>query len=139
MNVPLYIVRFLHRIRYQMIFGSLIVTALVAYFSQFIQKKYTVNTSIYTGIASTSGLEEDNRLNFFELNSTFDNLINLTKAKGTLEKVSIHLFAINMINGDSEKDNLYITAKNYKALTKIVPAEVIKLIDKKSLTKTVEI
>ena len=138
MNVPLYIVRFLHRIRYQMIFGSLIVTALVAYFSQFIQKKYTVNTSIYTGIASTSGLEEDNRLNFFELNSTFDNLINLTKAKGTLEKVSIHLFAINMINGDSEKDNLYITAKNYKALTKIVPAEVIKLIDKKSLTKTVE-
>ena len=99
MNVPLYIVRFLHRIRYQMIFGSLIVTALVAYFSQFIQKKYTVNTSIYTGIASTSGLEEDNRLNFFELNSTFDNLINLTKAKGTLEKVSIHLFAINMING----------------------------------------
>ena len=55
MNVPLYIVRFLHRIRYQIIFGSLIVTALVAYFSQFIQKKYTVNTSIYTGIASTSG------------------------------------------------------------------------------------
>ena len=39
MNVPLYIVRFLHRIRYQMIFGSLIVTALVAYFSQFIFEK----------------------------------------------------------------------------------------------------
>lgn len=138
MNVPLYIVRFLHRIRYQIIFGSLIVTALVAYFSQFIQKKYTVNTSIYTGIASTSGLEEDNKLNFFELNSTFDNLINLTKAKGTLEKVSIRLFAMNMINGDPDKDNLYITAKNYKALIGIVPEEIVKLIDKKSLDKTVE-
>lgn len=138
MNVPLYIVRFLHRIRYQIIFGSLIVTALVAYFSQFIQKKYTVNTSIYTGIASTSGLEDDNKLSFFELNSTFDNLINLTKAKGTLQKVSIRLFAINMINGDPEKDNLYITAKNYNALTKIVPEEVTKLIDKKSLDKTID-
>lgn len=138
MNLPLYIVRFLHRIRYQMIFGSLIVTALVFYFSQFIQKKYTVTTSIYTGIASTSGLEEDNKLSFFELNSTFDNLINLTKAKGTLEKVSIRLFALNMINGDLEKDNLYITAKNYKELLKIVPEEVLKLIDKSSLNNTVE-
>lgn len=138
MNVPLYIVRFLHRIRYQIIFGSLIVTALVAYFSQFIQKKYTVNTSIYTGIASTSGLEDDNKLSYFELNSTFDNLINLTKAKGTLEKVSIRLFAINMIKGDPEKDNLYITAKNFKALEKIVPNEIVKLIDKNSLDKTIE-
>ncbi len=138
MNVPLYIVRFLHRIRYQIIFGSLIVTALVAYFSQFIQKKYTVNTSIYTGIASTSGLEDDNKLSFFELNSTFDNLINLTKAKGTLEKVSTRLFAINMIKGDPEKDNLYITAKNFKALEKIVPNEIVKLIDKESLDKTIE-
>lgn len=138
MNLPLYIVRFLHRIRYQMVFGSLIVTALVFYFSQFIQKKYTVTTSIYTGIASTSGLEEDNKLSFFELNSTFDNLINLTKAKGTLEKVSIRLFALNMINGDLEKDNLYITARNYKELLKIVPEEVLKLIDKSSLNNTVE-
>lgn len=138
MNLPLYIVRFLHRIRYQMLFGSLIVTALVFYFSQFIQKKYTVTTSIYTGIASTSGLEEDNKLSFFELNSTFDNLINLTKAKGTLEKVSIRLFALNMINGDPEKDNLYITARNYKELLKIVPEEVLKLIDKSSLNNTVE-
>lgn len=138
MNLPLYIVRFLHRIRYQMLFGSLIVTALVFYFSQFIQKKYTVTTSIYTGIASSSGLEEDNKLSFFELNSTFDNLINLTKAKGTLEKVSIRLFALNMINGDPEKDNLFITANNYKELQKIVPEEVHKLIDKSSLNKTVE-
>lgn len=138
MNIPLYIVRFLHRIRYQMIFGCLIVTALVAYFSQFIQKKYTVTTSIYTGIASTSGLEEDNKLSFFELNSTFDNLINLTKAKGTLEKVSIRLFALNMINGDLEKDNLYITAKKYKELRNIVPKEVLSLIDKTSLNKTIE-
>lgn len=138
MNLPIYIARFLHRIRYQMLFGSLIVTALVFYFSQFIQKKYTVTTSIYTGIASTSGLEEDNKLSFFELNSTFDNLINLTKAKGTLEKVSIRLFALNMINGDPEKDNLYITARNYKELLKIVPEEVLKLIDKSSLNNTVE-
>lgn len=47
MDITLYISRFLHRIRYQLILGTLVVTALVAYFTQFMQKKYTVSTSIY--------------------------------------------------------------------------------------------
>ncbi len=33
MDITLYISRFLYRIRHQLIFGTLIVTALVAYFS----------------------------------------------------------------------------------------------------------
>ena len=41
MDITLYISRFLYRIRHQLIFGTLIVTALVAYFSQFMEKKYT--------------------------------------------------------------------------------------------------
>ncbi|MEG1543241.1 MAG: hypothetical protein RR382_01775 [Tannerellaceae bacterium] len=139
MDVPIYIARFLYHIRYQVILGSLLVTALVAYFTQFLPQSYTVNTSIYTGIASSSGLEtENNNYNFFELNNTFDNLINLTKAKGTLEKVSLKLFALNMIKGDSNVDNTDITAKKYKELLKIVPPEVSKLINKQSLEKTIE-
>ena len=39
MDITLYISRFLYRIRHQLIFGTLIVTALVAYFSQFMEKK----------------------------------------------------------------------------------------------------
>lgn len=138
MDPALYISRFLYRIRYQIIFGSLIAAALVAYFTQFLPKTYTVNTSIYTGIASKTGLEGDDKLNIIELNNTFDNVINLTKAKGTLEKVSIKLFTLNMIHGNPDKDNLFITAKNFRVLEKIVPKEVSKLIIKDSLDKTID-
>lgn len=138
MDPALYISRFLYRIRYQIIFGSLIAAALVAYFTQFLPKTYTVNTSIYTGIASKTGLEGDDKLNIIELNNTFDNVINLTKAKGTLEKVSIKLFALNMIHGNPDRDNLFITAKNFRLLEKIVPKEVSKLIIKDSLDKTID-
>lgn len=137
MDLTLYISRFLYRIRYQIIFGSLIVTGLVVYFSQFLPQTYTVTTSIYTGIASSTGLDSENKPSVVELNNTFDNVINLTKAKGTLEKVSIKLFALNMLNGDPDTDNLYITAKNFRALQKIVPEEVSKLIVKDSLDKTI--
>lgn len=137
MDITLYISRFLYRIRYQIFFGSLIVTALVAYFTQFLPKTYTVNTSIFTGIVSSTGLDEEKQT-FFEQNNTFDNLINLTKAKGSLEKVSLKLFAASMIYGNPDEDNMYITAKNYSTLQKIVPEEVKNLINKDSLALTIK-
>ena len=137
MDITVYISRFLYRIRYQLLFGSMLVTLLVAYFTQFLPKTYTVSTSIYTGIVSSSGLSEDNKTSYFEQNSTFDNIINLTKSKGTLEKVSLKLFALNMMYGNPNADNKYIMAKNYRALLKIVPESVHKLIDKKSFENTV--
>lgn len=39
MDITLYISRFIYRIRHQLVFGTLIITALVAYFSQFLEKK----------------------------------------------------------------------------------------------------
>lgn len=38
MDITLYISRFIYRIRHQLVFGTLIITALVAYFSQFLEK-----------------------------------------------------------------------------------------------------
>lgn len=137
MDITLYISRFLHRIRYQLVLGSLVVTALVAYFTQFMQKKYTVNTSIYTGITSNTGLESESKPDWMSVNNTFDNLVNLTKSKGTLETVSMKLLALNLINGDPNIDNKYITAKNYQNLVTIVPKEILDLIDKESFEKTI--
>ncbi|MDL2221168.1 hypothetical protein LJC35_01285 [Parabacteroides sp. OttesenSCG-928-N08] len=137
MDITLFISRFLYRIRYQIILGSIAVAALVAYFSQFLPKSYTVTTSIYTGIAYNATLEDD-RPNTVVLNNTFDNLINITNARGTLENVSMYLFALNMINGSTEEDNRYITSSNYRDLLKIVPEEVHALIDKSSYDKTIE-
>lgn len=137
MDITLFIARFLYRIRYQIILGSIVVTALVGYFTQFLSKSYKVTTSIYTGIAVNSTLEEDVP-NTVVLNNTFDNLINLTKAKGTLENVSMNLFAICMIHGNQEEDNMYITASHFRDLQKSVPDEIKALINKGSLEKTLE-
>lgn len=137
MDITLYISRFLYRIRYQLVIGSLVVTALVAYFTQFMQKKYTVNTSIYTGITSNTGLENESKPDWMTVNNTFDNLVNLTKSKGTLETVSLKLLALNLIYGNQEVDNKYITAKNYQNLITFVPKEILDLVNKESFETTI--
>ena len=70
MDITLYISRFIYRIRHQLVFGTLIITALVAYFSQFLEKKYTVTTSIYTGITSNTGLDDETRPDWQAVNNT---------------------------------------------------------------------
>ena len=114
MDITLYISRFIYRIRHQLVFGTLIITALVAYFSQFLEKKYTVTTSIYTGITSNTGLNDETRPDWQAVNNTYDNLVNLTKSRGTLENVSVKLLTLNLMHGDPEIDNLYITTKKNK-------------------------
>ncbi|MFR8638456.1 MAG: hypothetical protein ACLVE0_18785 [Parabacteroides distasonis] len=131
MDITLYISRFIYRIRHQLVFGTLIITALVAYFSQFLEKKYTVTTSIYTGITSNTGLDDETRPDWQAVNNTYDNLVNLTKSRGTLENVSLKLLALNLMHGDPEIDNLYITANNYKKLIASVPEEILLLVDPK--------
>lgn len=139
MNISLFISRFLYRIRYQLIFGSILVTALVAYFTKFLPKEYTVNTSIYTGIVSSTTLNDDGgSVDYQTVNNTFDNLINLLRSQKTLENVSLNLLAINLIHGNPEKDNEYILAENYKKLIEMVPEQVKSLINKKSVERTVE-
>lgn len=139
MDITLYISRFIYRIRHQLVFGTLIITALVAYFSQFLEKKYTVTTSIYTGITSNTGLNDETRPDWQAVNNTYDNLVNLTKSRGTLENVSLKLLALNLMHGDPEIDNLYITANNYKKLIASVPEEILLLVDTTSLDKTVNL
>lgn len=137
MDITLYISRFLYRIRYQLIFGTLIITALTAYFSQFMGKSYTVTTSIYTGITSATGLDTESQPDWQAINNTFDNLVNLTKSRGTLESVSLKLLAQHLLYGNPQEDNTYITARNYKNLKNIVPEDILALVDTTSFEKTV--
>lgn len=136
MDITLYISRFLYRIRHQLFYGTILVTALVAYFTQFLGKNYTVSTSIYTGITSSTGLQDDSHLDWQEVNNTYDNLVNLTKSRGNMETVSLKLLAMNLIYGNPETDNLYITAKNYQHLIASVPTEILQLLDTSSIDKT---
>ena len=135
MDIVQFISQFFYRIRYWLLWGSLIVTALVIYFIQFLPFKYTVNSSIYAGVTNSINIDGSKLVN---INSTFDNLINIAKSKSTLEKVSVRLLATSFVYGEEWKDNMYIQAKHYRQLTQITPKEVLALVDRSSLDKTIQ-
>ena len=135
MDIVQFISQFFYRIRYWLLWGSLIVTALVIYFTQFLPFKYTVNSSIYAGVTNSINIDGSKLVN---INSTFDNLINIAKSKSTLEKVSVRLLATSFVYGEEWKDNMYIQAKHYRQLTQITPKEVLALVDRSSLDKTIQ-
>ena len=135
MDIVQFISQFFYRIRYWLLWGSLIVTALVIYFTQFLPFKYTGNSSIYAGVTNSINIDGSKLVN---INSTFDNLINIAKSKSTLEKVSVRLLATSFVYGEEWKDNMYIQAKHYRQLTQITPKEVLALVDRSSLDKTIQ-
>ena len=140
MPFSLYISQFLYRIRHWLFFGTLIVTTLVYYFSQFMAKSYTSSTSIYAGVSSAVSLEEDSKAtaDYFSVNSTYDNLINLAKARGTLEKAALKLLAQSYVKGNPDEDTEEIKAKNYNSLMIETPQEIKKLINRKSESQTLQ-
>ena len=135
MDILLFISQFLYRIRYWLLWGTLFVTGLVIYFTQFLPYSYTFKSSLYAGITSSTSLDGA-AVNFSVVAATFDNLVNIAKSRGTLEKVSLRLLASSYTHGEEWKDNQYIQAKHYRQLLQITPKEVMELIDRKDESKT---
>lgn len=78
MDIARFITQFFYRIRYWLLWGSLIVTALVIYFTQFLPFNYTVDSSLYAGVTNETSIDGSKIIN---VNSTFDNIINIAKSK----------------------------------------------------------
>lgn len=135
MDIIQFISQFIYRIRYWLLWGTLFVTGLVIYFTQFLPYSYTVKSSLYAGITNSTSID-GSAINYTAVNSTFDNLINIAKSRGTLEKVSIRLLANSLTYGEEWKDNEYIQAKHYRQLLQITPKEVLALVDRKDVKKT---
>ena len=134
MDIVQFIAQFFYRIRYWLLWGGFIVTVLVAYFTQFLPFSYTVNSNIYAGVTNVTNIDGSKVEN---ISSTFDNLINIAKSKSTLEQVSLRLLATNLVYGEEWQDNMYIQAKHYRQLLQRTPKEVLALVDRSSLEKTV--
>jgi uncharacterized protein involved in exopolysaccharide biosynthesis len=115
--------------------GTLFVTGLVIYFTQFLPYSYTVESSLYAGITNATSID-GTTISYITINSTFDNLINIAKSRGTLEKVSIRLLANSLTYGEEWKDNHYIQAKHYRQLIQGTPPEVLAIVDRKDVKKT---
>lgn len=137
MDILLFISQFLYRIRYRLIWGTLIVTGLVIYFTQFLPYSYSVRGSIYTGVSTQTSLD-GSTTNYAAISSSFDNLINIGKSQQTLQEVSLRLLANAFTYGEEWNDNRYIQAKHYRQLLEMAPREVLVLADRTDVNKTLE-
>ena len=139
MEYLLYIFKFVYRIRWWLLIVPILLALLAIYSTKNLGRTYHTNTTIYTGIISGYTVETNSgaAINLTQQNTTLDNILNIITSETTLKRVSLRLYAENMIHGDLNQDNNYIQASSYKALVKITPKEVLKLIDKNNEKKTI--
>lgn len=98
---------------------------------------YKSSTTIYTGFASGYSIEngEKAKIDFHDINISFDNLINIIKAKETKEEIALRLLAHHIfLNKKADKT---ISQVNLDRLSEIISTDLInKVLDKKSEEKT---
>ncbi len=112
-----------------------ILASLVFYLTQNEPKVYNSKARVYTGIASGSTIELDNtKLDFRATNTAYDNLLNLIKARTTIETVALKLFAQHMTLDSA--DTKIISKEKFAALMELVPEEVKALVVKGDVAKT---
>ncbi|WP_349832666.1 GumC family protein [Bacteroides fragilis] len=144
MDYILYLLRPLWRVRWWIIIGTLIITTFVYYRAGNAHKTYNVDTTLYTGVISGYGVE-DNAIaaNWAMAQNAIDNLINIIRSESTLKRVSMRLFSRILVQGDPEKDQNGITSSSYNYVynhMKGSPAgkTLISLIDKTSEENTLK-
>ncbi|WP_321519215.1 exopolysaccharide biosynthesis protein [uncultured Bacteroides sp.] len=139
MEYLLYLSRFIYRLRWRLITIPVALTLLAIYSTKHLGRTYDTTATVYTGIISGYTIETSSGagVNLTQQSTTLDNILTLITSQSTLKKVSLKLYAQNMIYGDPNRDNTHILASTYKELLRITPKEVLKLIDKKDEKKTI--
>ncbi|WP_239063636.1 hypothetical protein [Bacteroides sp. 51] len=107
------------------------------------KRTYTVEATLYTGVVSGYTIEGTGTTDWAATNNAIDNLVNIIKAESTLKRVSYRLYARNMINGNLEKDNQYLTAESFREIYNRTKGNkdgkaLLALIDKNSEEETVK-
>lgn len=144
MDYILYLLRPLWRVRWWIIIGTLIITTFVYYRAGNAHKTYNVDTTLYTGVISGYGVE-DNAIaaNWAMAQNAIDNLINIIRSESTLKRVSMRLFSRILVQGDPEKDQNGITSSSYNYVYNHMKGRpdgktLISLIDKTSEENTLK-
>ena len=100
-------------------------------------KVFNSKARVYTGIASGSTIELDNtKLDFRATNTAYDNLLNLIKARTTIESVGLKLFAQHIALDSA--DTRIISPAKFAELQEMTPQEVKDLVIKGDMEKTYE-
>ncbi|MEM9363036.1 MAG: hypothetical protein AAGA43_10390 [Bacteroidota bacterium] len=133
----LFFVRLLLRHIGLLVVVPIILASMVFYLTRDEPKVYNSKARIYTGIATGSNIElENTKIDFRATNTAYDNLLNLIKARTTIEIVGLKLFAQHMVLDSA--DVKIISYKKYQELMNIVPDEVKQLVVKGDIAKTYE-
>nr|WP_299340725.1 hypothetical protein [Allomuricauda sp.] len=133
----LFFVRLLLRHISLLIAVPIILASMVFYLTRNEPKVFNSKARIYTGIATGSNIElENTKIDFRATNTAYDNLLNLIKARTTIEIVGLKLFTQHMVLDSA--DVKIISSKKYGELMQIVPDEVKQLVVKGDIEKTYE-
>ena len=133
----LFFVRLLLRHVGLLIAMPIILASMVFYLTRNEPKVYNSKARIYTGIATGSNIElENTKIDFRATNTAYDNLLNLIKARTTMEIVGLKLFTQHMVLDSS--DVKVISNEKYRNLMEMVPQEVKDLVVKDDPVKTYE-
>lgn len=133
-----YLLKFLYRIKWWLILCPTIVALLVYFKMGSMARTYKSTTTIYTGVVSGYNAEtgESSKSDWNLINNAMDNLVNIVQSQTTLKNVSMRLYAQNMMYGNAEQDNNYITAHHYRDEERVTPKEVLALIDRENEGQT---
>ncbi|UOY08110.1 hypothetical protein L0P88_06030 [Muricauda sp. SCSIO 64092] len=133
----LFFVRLLLRHIGLLVVMPIILASLVFFLTKNEPKVYNSKARIYTGIASGSTIElENTKVDFRAANTAYDNLLNLIKARTTIEMVGLKLFAQHMAQDSA--DLKIISRKKFNELMETVPEEVKSVVVKGDIEQTYE-
>ncbi len=131
----LFFVRLLVRHIGLLVTMPIILASLVFHMTRDEPKIYNSKARVYTGIATGSNIElENTKIDFRATNTAYDNLLNLIKARTTIEIVGLKLFTQHMVLDSA--DIKIISREKYRNLMESVPDEVKQLVVKGDLEKT---
>lgn len=113
MDYVLYLLRALYRVKWWILLGTALITAIVYFRTGNLKGGYNVEATLYTGVVSGYGVEESTKVDWALAQNSMDNLINIIQAESTLKRVSLRLFSRILVKGSPDKDNEGITAASY--------------------------
>lgn len=123
-----YFIRLLQRHVLLLILVPLIMAAVVFFLTLRSQRSYQSETTIYTGVTSGYSVQQQTNFDMMATMASFDNLINLIKARQTLEEVSVSLLAQHLLL--DRYDPRFILKENYDEIMSRVPADVLDIVRK---------
>jgi uncharacterized protein involved in exopolysaccharide biosynthesis len=127
----------LRKLKY--IMALVVIAGALMFFSTRKQPRlYSANASIFSGITTSGSLSDDgeSKVDFFASKAAYNNLISILNSRSVIEETSLRLLARHLM---SEKyDESEMSEESFYELHKIIPDEVLKLVDKSSLEKTYE-